>query len=59
MSSLLEYTEQPITDVCLDAGFQSQRTFNRVFQEAYKMTPREYRNIYKEKYIMQQQIESS
>lgn len=52
--SMLECTEQSITDISLDAGFQSQRTFNRAFQEIYKMTPREYRNVYKEKYITQQ-----
>lgn len=52
--SLLECSELPITEICLDAGFQSQRTFNRVFQETYKMTPREYRNVYREKYIIQQ-----
>lgn len=52
-SSSLECTEQPITDICLDAGFQSQRTFNRVFQETYKMTPREYRAMYREKYKFQ------
>lgn len=55
--SLLECTEQSITDICLEAGFQSQRTFNRVFQDTYKMTPREYRNIYKETYVMQQNTE--
>lgn len=52
--SLLECTDRSITDIGLDAGFQSQRTFNRAFQETYKMTPREYRNIYKEKYVVQQ-----
>lgn len=50
--SLLENSTLPITDICLDAGFQSQRTFNRVFLENYKMTPSEYRNNYKDKYIM-------
>ena len=44
-----------ITDICLDAGFDSQRTFNRVFRERYRMTPREYRTLYKEKYILQTQ----
>lgn len=39
----LENTNESITTVCLDAGFESQRTFNRVFKERYKMTPREYR----------------
>lgn len=40
----LENTRESITMICLDAGFESQRTFNRVFKERYKMTPREYRN---------------
>ena len=56
--SMLEDTDLPITDVCLEAGFQSQRTFNRAFKERYKKTPREYRNgyikkIYKEKEIIE------
>lgn len=41
--SALENTKESITNICLDAGFESQRTFNRVFKERYKMTPREYR----------------
>lgn len=49
--SLLEYTDTSITDICLEAGFQSQRTFNRVFQEKFKMTPREYKKNFKEKDI--------
>lgn len=52
---MLEYSELPITDICLDAGFQSQRTFNRVFQDAYRMTPREYRNRYKERYLIKKE----
>lgn len=39
----LENKDYSITDICLDCGFESQRTFNRVFKEEYKMTPREYR----------------
>lgn len=42
--SALENTNESITNICLDAGFESQRTFNRVFKERYKITPREYRN---------------
>lgn len=42
--SALENSNESITSICLDAGFESQRTFNRVFKERYKMTPREYRN---------------
>lgn len=51
----LECTDKSITDIWLDAGFDSQRTFNRVFRERYRMTPREYRSLYKEKYILQTQ----
>lgn len=29
-----------------------RRTFNRVFQDVYRMTPREYRNRYKERYLI-------
>lgn len=50
----LECTDESITDICLDAGFESQRTFNRVFRERYRMTPREYRNLYKEKYLREE-----
>ena len=52
--SRLEYSNAPITEICLDAGFQSQRTFNRVFQDAYHMTPRDYRNRYKERYLIKE-----
>lgn len=41
---MLEYTDLSITDICLESGFQSQRTFNRAFQDRYKKTPREYKN---------------
>lgn len=43
VSSALENTQESITKICFDCGFESQRTFNRVFKERYKMTPREYR----------------
>ena len=39
----LENTMDSITHICLDCGFESQRTFNRVFKDRYKITPREYR----------------
>lgn len=45
----LENSSRSITDICLEAGFQSQRTFNRAFQERYKMSPREYRKACREK----------
>ena len=41
--SLLLYTNQTITDVYMNAGFESQRTFNRVFLEEYRLSPRDYR----------------
>lgn len=40
---LLQATERPVTDIFLDAGFNSQTTFNRVFREKYLLSPREYR----------------
>lgn len=46
-SALLMYTDQSIIDVSENSGFESQRTFNRVFKERYRMSPREYRNQYK------------
>lgn len=53
----LECTDKSITDISMDAGFESQRTFNRAFRERYKMTPREYRNLYKEKFVLQNEME--
>lgn len=35
--TLLLYTNQTITDIYMNAGFESQRTFNRVFLEEYHM----------------------
>ena len=40
----LVHTDQAITEICLNAGFESQRTFNRVFKERFHMSPREYRS---------------
>ncbi len=42
--SYLENSNISITELCMECGFDSQRTFNRVFKEEYKMTPREYRH---------------
>lgn len=41
--SLLLHSDHTILDICIRAGFDSQRTFNRVFQERYHMSPRAYR----------------
>lgn len=45
--ALLLYTNQTITEVLENSGFESQRTFNRVFKEKYRMSPREYRSLHK------------
>ena len=55
--TLLEYTDMPITDICLEAGFQSQRTFNRAFQEKFRKTPREYKNEFKAHEVIYQMDE--
>lgn len=55
----MECIDKSITDICLDAGVESQRTFNRVSRERYKVTPREYRNLYREQYLSQIQDEIS
>ena len=55
----MECTNQSITDICMDAGVESQRTFNRGFRERYKVTSREYRNLYHEQYISQTRDEIS
>ncbi len=46
-TTLVRTTDRSITQICSDSGFDSQRTFNRVFKETFQMSPREYR--YKEK----------
>lgn len=55
----MECTGKSITDICLDAGVESQRTFNRVSHERYKVMSREYRNLYREQYLSQIQDEIS
>ena len=42
--AILQDSKETITNIALDCGFESQRTFNRVFREKYKMSPREFRN---------------
>lgn len=48
---LLEYTNRSITDICMESGFESQRTFNRVFRERYRQTPGEYRRQRRERAV--------
>ena len=40
----LENTQDTITNICFECGFESQRTFNRVFKERYKISPSDYRS---------------
>ena len=40
---LLANTSQAITNIALDVGYDNQSTFNRIFLETYRMTPKEYR----------------
>lgn len=42
-STLILTTNNSMTQICNDSGFDSQRTFNRVFKKTFNMTPREYR----------------
>lgn len=42
--NLLRYTDQTITEVYENSGFESQRTFNRFFSERMHMSPHVYRN---------------
>ena len=45
--SLLLSTELSVTQIALDAGFGSSRSFFREFQQAYHTTPREYRKLHR------------
>lgn len=40
---LLSTTDESVTNIALDAGFGSSRSFFREFKNAYRMTPNEYR----------------
>lgn len=42
--NLLRNTNDSVTQIGFDCGFNSSRTFYRAFKECYKMTPLEYRN---------------
>lgn len=41
---LLCSSDGEILSISLECGFNSQRTFNRVFKESFGMTPQQYRN---------------
>ena len=44
-ASLLTSTTMSITDIAISVGFDSFRTFSRVFREVYNQTPSEYRKV--------------
>ena len=46
--SLLMEGRLPITQICFESGFQSQRSFNQVFEETYGVTPSEMRIRYRD-----------
>ena len=41
--SRLENTNDTITEIYLESGFENQRTFNRVFKERYRVSSSEFR----------------
>lgn len=45
-ASLLQYTNNTITAVCYDCGYQNLSHFLRIFKKQYGMTPRQYRQMH-------------
>ena len=43
--SAIENTNDTLLDIAMESGFDSQRTFNRVFKDRFHMSPSEYRKI--------------
>lgn len=41
--NMLKFSDKAITDIALECGFQSQRSFNRIFRDMMGMTPSEWR----------------
>lgn len=44
---LLVSTDKPITEIALESGFETLRTFNRAYRSFTALSPREYRRINK------------
>ncbi len=42
----LQSTDHSVTEICTEVGFNSPRSFFRVFRERFGMTPKEYRRAY-------------
>ena len=43
--AILQDSNESITNIALDCGFESQRTFNRVFKEEEGISPGDYRSL--------------
>ncbi len=48
---LLRYTEQPIADIADKTGFTDASYFTKTFKAQFGMTPKEYRNQFKDEFI--------
>lgn len=44
-ASLLKESDASITDIALDAGFETQRTFNRAFKQVFGVTPTAFKRL--------------
>lgn len=44
MQQIRSSTGKPLTEIWEEAGFESQRSFNRIFREAAGISPKEYRS---------------
>ena len=49
--SLLRYTDKPIADIADETGFTDASYFTKSFKSQFGMTPKEYRNKFKEDFI--------
>lgn len=43
-ATLIRTSDETLTTISQMSGFDSQRTFNRVFKSVYKLSPKEYKN---------------
>ncbi len=49
--SLLRYTERPIADIADETGFTDASYFTKMFKAQFGITPKEYRNQFKDGFI--------
>jgi AraC family transcriptional regulator len=52
----LLHTEQPVTDIALDAAYETPSAFTRAFKQCMGKSPRNYRALYKEVNAMTKKI---